>query len=99
MPAPANRSGDLEIELIERAGQRFAVSWGAVVKVRLFEELVLAEAQQRVQEGRFDEAFAYFRFLEARIPPAEGLKDAIETCLWTQIGTSFKAKYELPKSA
>lgn len=91
VPAPANRSGDLEIELVEQAGQTFAVAWGAVVKVRLFEELVLAEAQQRVQEGKFDEAYAYFRFLEARTPPVAGLKDAIELCLWTQIGASFKA--------
>ncbi len=91
VPAPANRSGDLEIELVEQAGQTFAVAWGAVVKVRLFEELVLAEAQQRVQEGKFDEAYAYFRFLEAKTPPVAGLKDAIELCLWTQIGASFKA--------
>jgi tetratricopeptide (TPR) repeat protein len=91
VPHPANRSGDLEIELIEQAGQTFAVSWGAVVNVRLFEELVLAEAQQRVQEGKFDEAYAYFRFLEAKTPPVAGLKDAIELCLWTQIGASFKA--------
>jgi ABC-type transport system substrate-binding protein/tetratricopeptide (TPR) repeat protein len=90
VPAPADRRGDLEIELIEQAGQRFAVNWGAVVKVRLYEELVLAEAQERVQEGRFDEAYPYFRFLEARKPPVAGLKDAIETCLWTQIGECFK---------
>lgn len=91
VPPPASRSGDLEIELIEQAGQTFAVSWGAVVKVRLFEELVLAEANQRVQEGRFDDAYAYFRFLEAKTPPVAGLKEAIELCLWTQILASFKA--------
>src|SRR5436190_4758099 len=90
VPALADRKGDLEIELVEQAGQTFAVAWGAVVKVRLFEELVLAEANQRVQEGRFDEAYAYFRFLEAKTPPVAGLKDAIELCLWTQIGASFK---------
>jgi hypothetical protein len=91
VPALADRKGDLEIELVEQAGQTFAVAWGAVVKVRLFEELVLEEANQRVQEGRFDEAYAYFRFLEAKTPPVAGLKDAIELCLWTQIGASFKA--------
>ncbi len=91
VPAPADRKGDLEIELVEQAGQTFAVAWGAVVKVRLFEELVLAEAQQRVQEGRFDEAYAYFRSLEAKTPPVVGLKDAIESCLYTQIGASFTA--------
>ena len=94
VPAPADHKGDLEIELVEQAGQTFAVAWGAVVKVRLFEELVLAEAQQRVQEGQFDEAYAYFRFLEAKTPPVTGLKDAIETCLWTQIGVSFKAGHQ-----
>ena len=91
VPAPADRKGDLEIELVDQAGQQFAVAWGAVVKVRLFEELVLAEANERVQEGRFDEAYAYFRFLESKTPPVAGLKDAIEGCLWTQIGVSFKA--------
>ncbi|MFN0018053.1 MAG: ABC transporter substrate-binding protein [Pirellulaceae bacterium] len=91
VPAPADRKGDLEIELVEQAGQRFAVAWGAVVKVRLFEELVLAEANERVQAGKFDDAYAYFRFLEAKTPPVAGLKDAIETCLWTQVGASFKA--------
>jgi len=91
VPPAADRKGDLEIELLEQAGQRFAVAWGAVTKVRLFEELVLEEAQQRVQEGRFDEAYAYFRFLEAKAPPVAGLKEAVETCLWTQIGASFKA--------
>jgi tetratricopeptide (TPR) repeat protein len=94
VPDLADRRGDLEIELVEQAGQRFAVAWGAVVKVRLFEELVLGEAQQRVQEGRFDEAYEYFHFLESKTPPVAGLKDAVENCLWTQIGASFKAGHQ-----
>src|SRR4051812_46434508 len=91
VPAPVDRKGDLEIEPIDRAGERFAVAWGAVTMVRLFEELVLAEAQQKVAEGRFDEAYEYFRFLEAKHPKLTGLKDAVETCLYTQIGASYKA--------
>ena len=90
LPAAADRKGDLEIELLDQAGQKFAVAWGAVVGARFFEDLVLAEAQQRVNEGRFDEAFEYFRFLESKYPATAGLKDAVENCLWVQIGASYK---------
>src|SRR5258706_1976488 len=53
VPAAADRNGDLEIEPIDRAAERFAVAWGAAVKVRRFEELVLAEAQQPANQGAF----------------------------------------------
>ena len=91
LPAPADRKEDLEIELLDRPGERFRVGWNNIAGIKFFEELVLAEAQQLVNAERFDEAYPYFQFLETRYPKTAGLKDAAENFLWLQIGSEFKA--------
>ena len=91
LPSAANRTGDLEIELLDRPGERFALPWANVAGVRLFEQLVLAEGEERVKEGRFDDAQPYFELLEARYPQTSGLKEAVENFLWQQILAQFRA--------
>ncbi len=91
LPSAANRTGDLEIELVDRPGEKFALPWENVAGVRLFEQLVLAEADQRVKEGRFDEAQPYFELLEAKYAQTAGLKEAVENFLWQQILAEFRA--------
>ncbi|QDU28189.1 Bacterial extracellular solute-binding protein, family 5 Middle [Anatilimnocola aggregata] len=91
VPAVANRRGDLELEMIERPGENFAIPWLNVVDVKLFEERVLAEAEQQVAAGHYDEAQASFRFLETKYPQLPKLGEAIEKFLWQQIGGSFRA--------
>lgn len=91
VPAPGNRRGDLEVELLERPGEKFAIAWSSIVDVKLFEERILAEAEQFAAAGKFDEAQGSFRFLEQRHPELAGLKPAIENFLWLQIGGSFRA--------
>lgn len=91
LPAPANRRGDLEVELIERPGEKFAIAWTSIVDVKLFEDKVLAEAEQFAAAGKFDDAQASFRYLEAKHPQLPGLNAAIENFLWLQIGGSFRA--------
>jgi hypothetical protein len=91
VPAPGNRRGDLEIELLDRPGEKFALSWANVVSVQLFEERVLEEAQQLVAAGRFDEAQVTFQFLEQKYSSVPGLSEAIEGFLWQQITASFRA--------
>lgn len=92
VPPPEQRTGDLQIELLDRLGQKFNVAWTAVVSVKLFEEFVLAEANEHVQAGRFDEAFPYFQFLERKYPTTPGLKESLENFLYAQILQEFKAK-------
>ncbi len=91
LPSAANRTGDLEIELVDRPGEKFALPWENVAGVRFFEQLVLAEADQRVKEGRFDEAQPYFELLEAKYAQTAGLKEAVENFLWQQILAEFRA--------
>ncbi|HZL91536.1 MAG TPA: ABC transporter substrate-binding protein [Pirellulaceae bacterium] len=91
LPAAADRKDDLEIELLDRPGERFRVGWNNIAAIKFFEELVLAEAQQLVKAEQFDEAYPYFQFLEAKYPKTAGLKEAVENFLWLQIGSDHKA--------
>ena len=91
VPDAAARTGDLEIELLDRPGEKYKIEWPAIAGVTLFEQMVLAEADQHVKAGRFDDAYPYFHFLETKYPQTAGLKEAIENFLWVQIGGAFKA--------
>jgi len=92
MPSETDRKGDLEFELVDRPGEKFAVPWVNVADVRFFETLVLAEVDAKVKEGRFDEAQAYFLYLEAKHPNTPGLKESIETFLYMQVTGAFRAQ-------
>lgn len=91
LPPAAERMNDLEVELLERPGEKFALPWMNVASVTFFEQLVLAEADQVVREARFDDAQPYFVFLEAKYPQTAGLKDSVETFLWQQVLAAFRA--------
>src|SRR4029450_4825631 len=92
MPAPSDRKEDLEFELIDRPGEKFAVPWVNVADIRFFESLVLTEADAKGQAGRFDEAQAYFLFLEKNHKDTPGLSASIENLLYVQVGAAFRAQ-------
>ena len=91
LPPPQNRTGEIEIELLERPGERFKVAWFNITNLQFFEELVLAEAAPLVTQGKFDEAYEYYRFLETKYPKTLGLKEAFENFLWLHSGSEYKA--------
>ena len=92
MPAENDRKEDLEFELVDRPGEKFAVPWVNVNDIRFFERLVLAEADAKAKESRFDEAQPYYLFLQARYKDTPGLKESIETFLYMQVGGAFRAQ-------
>jgi hypothetical protein len=91
VPEGAARVGDLEVELLDRPGEKFKIDWTTIAGVTLFEQMVLAEAEAHVKAGRYDEAYPSFHYLETKHPQTAGLKEAIENFLWVQIGAAFKA--------
>ena len=92
MPAENDRKEDLEFELVDRPGEKFAVPWVNVNDIRFFERLVLAEADAKAKESRFDEAQPYYLFLQAKYKDTPGLKESIETFLYMQVGGAFRAQ-------
>ena len=94
LPAINGRGEELDVELLERPGEKYKLAWSGVVQIRFFEELVLAEADLLVKGGKFDEAFGYYQFLEAQYPKTPGVKEAIENYLYVQIGSLFRGGHD-----
>ncbi len=80
-PAPEEK---LKVRLLDQPDKEFEVQWKAIVKVELFEQMVLNEANQLVKAGKFDEAFDYFAFLQEKYAAMPGLKPAIENYLFEE---------------
>jgi ABC-type transport system substrate-binding protein/TolA-binding protein len=72
-PPPTER---LPVRLVEQPDRTFEVFWGSIKKVELFEQMVLDEATALVADGKADEAYDYFRFLDAEYPKLPGLAKA-----------------------
>ena len=73
--------GTLRVRLLDRPGEEFEVAWTDVAGVRVYEELLLAEAGRLTAAGNFDEAYDYFAKLSAEYPSLPGLKNAVSDYL------------------
>ncbi len=71
------KSGTLKVRLLDRPTEDFAVAWSSVAQLRVFEQILLDEAQRLVAAGKFDEAYDYFDRLRTDYPNFPGLDDAI----------------------
>jgi tetratricopeptide (TPR) repeat protein len=75
------QEGTLRLRLLEQPIDVFEVAWPNVARVRVFEELLLAEAIRLTAAGRYDEAYDYFARLSAEHPSLPGLSAAISEYL------------------
>lgn len=70
------------------------IAWTSIEKVELFEQMVLADANQLVTDGKLDEAFDYFSFL--KLNPAykemDGLAESHQTYLYKCFAEAARAK-------
>jgi tetratricopeptide (TPR) repeat protein len=73
--------GTLRVRLLDRPGEEFEVEWTDVAGVRVYEELLLAEARRLTEAQKFDEAYDYFARLSAEYPSLPGLKNAMSDYL------------------
>jgi hypothetical protein len=79
----------LRIKLLED-GEEYEVAWFNIVKLELFEALVLAETNKLVAEGKFDEAYEDLNFLFEFYPQVPGLAEARHNFLYQSAGAAFK---------
>lgn len=80
-PSPLPRSGFLEVELFDRPGERFRAAWPQIVRIQLFEELLVEEAGRRIDQRDFAAAWDYVEYLHANYPRVQGL-DALRQRFW-----------------
>ncbi len=87
-PKPGSR---LQVRWLSRPGVDYEVPWQAVEKVELFEQMVLAEAERLVAEGKLEEAYDYFAFLQRNYGELPGLAEAMETYLYEEAKAAHRA--------
>jgi len=88
LPAELRRPGirrpsteKLRIRLVD-TGREYEVSWGHIAKVELYEQLVLAQTWQFLEEGRLEDAFDQIAFLLRYYPRTNGLVEARQRYLY-----------------
>ena len=57
---------EIEVRLFDRPRKVYSLAWGHIVEVKLFERMVLDEAERLVEAKKFDEAFPRDEVLQRR---------------------------------
>jgi ABC-type transport system substrate-binding protein len=84
--------GSLSVRLLDRPTEEFEVSWPAVARILVFEELLLNEAKRLTAAGNFDEAYDYYARLAAEFPSLAGLNESIGDYLRRNALALYQAK-------
>jgi hypothetical protein len=78
MPKPSDK---LVVEMLA-GDEKFEIRWFDIERIDLYEQIILAEANQLVAAGKLDEAFDYFRFLLVAYPKTAGLAASHQNYLY-----------------
>jgi len=81
---PAQMPKTITNRLIDRPNEAYEVDWSAIARLELFEEMVLNEGKRLYQAGQLEDAYDYFKYLDARDPEYPGLQAAIEEYLYEE---------------
>lgn len=82
VPINPKPSDKLTVYLVDKPDEGYEVQWRDIVEVKLFEQLVLAEAERLSAAGDMDQAYDYFDFLERNYAELPGLKEAYQRFLY-----------------
>lgn len=103
LPAELRRPGirrpsteKLRIRLVD-TGREYEVNWGHIAKVELYEQLVLAQTWQFLDEGRLEDAFDQIAFLLRYYPRTSGLVEARQRYLY--LSAQAMADAQQPEAA
>ena len=76
--------GKFEVHPADDPKKAYEIAWRVVARVELFDQLVLAKANELVADGRFDEAYDYFAYLQRNKSGAPTLNASIENALYEE---------------
>lgn len=86
------RGEKIVVQLFDQPNKEYEVEWRAIEKIETFGELVLAKAKELSAAGQFDEAYDYYRALQARHPSLPGLQAGIEDFLFAEAASLTRAE-------
>ncbi len=82
----------LTVHLFDEPETDYELQWFSIAKIELFEQLVLAEANELVASRRLDEAFDYFRYLMSVDPDLPDLAESMDNYLYEEAKASHRRK-------
>ncbi len=96
LPTNPRPNDKLTVRLVDDPTTQYDVQWRSIEKVELFEQLVLAKANELAQTFQFEEAYDYFDFLQKHHPKLPGVAQGMEEFLWKEAGASHRdGQYDL----
>ncbi len=90
VPTKPKPGEELDVHLLDRPRKTFRVSWDHIVEVKLFERMVLDEAEQLVENKKLDDAYSYYEFLSRRYPKMPELQASYQKYLMAGAKEAFK---------
>ncbi len=95
VPSHPNPTDELDVRLLDRPRKGYKLTWEHIAEVKLFERMVLDDAEQLTASGKFDEAYPYYEFLQRRYPKMAELAPSYEKYLLANAGAAYKQqRYE-----
>ena len=89
VPPDFNKGDPLEFYRYDNPRELLRVDRHAIVKIEIFENLVLQEANSLTGKGQFDEAYWHYYHLTQNYPHTENLNTRLEGFLVRNAGQSF----------
>lgn len=85
------RNDKLIVKKLDDPTEEYEILWKDIAEVRLFEQMVLKQANELVEAGKadprkFDQAFVYFDFLKHHYPETKDLEASLEEYLYEDAG-------------
>ena len=84
IPENPDKNERLKVRLLDSPGEEFFLRWKDIKEIKLFEQMVLAEANALVDAGKFNDAFDYFAYLRRNYPGLPGLKESTTRYLYEE---------------
>lgn len=84
--------GSLVVHLVSQAADEYELEWSNVERVRVFEQILLDEAQRLTAAGDFDGAYDYYDRLLAEYPTYPQLNDAVNNYLQQNALALYKSE-------
>jgi hypothetical protein len=87
MPPRRGKATDkLVVRRLDKPDKEYTVLWRNIVKLELFEELILNKANELSEAKDFERAYDYFVYLDANKPNLPGLGKSFEANLYREAG-------------
>jgi tetratricopeptide (TPR) repeat protein len=82
VPRQPNPDSNLRLRLFDRPQRLYECAWRHIVRVRLYEQMILTEAESLAAKGNFNEAFEFYEFLQRNYAKTPQLNESFDGFLY-----------------